>query len=102
MMVYSKAQDLDIAFFPEDRVKKYCNSKIFLSNETDTTHISSQGFIHNPGYPRFYSGLLKCNWRITVPFQQHIELTILDLSILGKKNSPPEIFLYFIGRFDLI
>lgn len=76
--------------FTEDRVKKYCNSNIFLTNETDSTELISQGFIHNPGYPRFYSGHIECHWRIIVPLEQRIELAILDLSVIGIKDRKME------------
>ncbi|KAJ8929642.1 hypothetical protein NQ314_017651 [Rhamnusium bicolor] len=78
-----------IYLFPEDRIKKYCNSEIVLPSKF-TTGIS-EGFIHNPGYPRFYSGQRECRWKITAPSQQKIRLTILDVAlIVDNVNSEDE------------
>ncbi|XP_074038588.1 uncharacterized protein isoform X2 [Leptinotarsa decemlineata] len=63
-----------------DRIKKYCNSDIVLPSEY--TKDGSEGFIHNPGYPRFYSGHKDCRWRITGNAEQRIRVTILDISLI--------------------
>ncbi|XP_018562122.1 signal peptide, CUB and EGF-like domain-containing protein 2 [Anoplophora glabripennis] len=72
----------------EDRIKKYCNSEIVLPSKF-TTGIS-EGFIQNPGYPRFYSGQRECRWKITAPSQQRIRLTILDISVIVDNVSSEE------------
>ncbi|KAJ8971864.1 hypothetical protein NQ317_008540 [Molorchus minor] len=64
----------------QDRIKRYCNSDVVLPAKY-TTGIS-EGFILNPGYPRFYSGQQVCRWRITAPSQQKIRLTLLDVSLI--------------------
>ncbi|KAK9888599.1 hypothetical protein WA026_000834 [Henosepilachna vigintioctopunctata] len=64
----------------DDRIIKYCNSDIILP---DLRHTGiSEGFIRNPGYPRFYGGQSPCRWRIKAPTEQKIKLTILDISVI--------------------
>ncbi|KAL3283040.1 hypothetical protein HHI36_006198 [Cryptolaemus montrouzieri] len=71
----------------EDRVVKYCNRNIILP---DPNHAGiSEGFIRNPGYPRFYGGLSPCRWKITAPRQQRIQLTILDISVIVDNPATP-------------
>ncbi|KAG5861425.1 hypothetical protein JTB14_017335 [Gonioctena quinquepunctata] len=48
---------------------------------SDPSH-RSEGFIHNPGYPRFYSGHKECRWRIIGRGDQRIRVTILDISLI--------------------
>lgn len=44
----------------------------------------SDGFAHNPGYPRFYTGPGECRWTINAPPHQTIKVVIVDLSLAGK------------------
>ncbi|KAF5303079.1 hypothetical protein FQR65_LT08410 [Abscondita terminalis] len=67
-----------------NQLTKYCNAKILLP-EPETLGIS-QGFIHNPGYPRFYLGQKKCLWSIRAPPLQRIKITIFDISLVGNPN----------------
>ncbi|KAJ8950098.1 hypothetical protein NQ318_017823 [Aromia moschata] len=81
--------NLSKTYFDEDRIKRYCNSEVELPARF-TTGVS-EGFIHNPGYPRFYSGQRVCRWRIEAPSQQKIRLTVLDISlIVDNVNSEDE------------
>ncbi|CAH1117986.1 unnamed protein product [Phaedon cochleariae] len=68
------------ACITEDRIKKYCNSVIVLP--THQNRDTSEGFIHNPGYPRFYSGHKECRWAIKGAPQQRIRVAILDISLI--------------------
>lgn len=67
--------------FSERRKLRYCNSLLNLPLQDDLW--VSDGFIHNPGYPRFYTGD-ECKWTINAPRHQNIRITILDLSIVSK------------------
>ncbi|XP_017774864.1 PREDICTED: uncharacterized protein LOC108561440 [Nicrophorus vespilloides] len=68
------------------RISKYCNHNISLPSPE--VFGVSEGFIRNPGYPKFYLGGDDCRWRISAPPMQKIKLTILDLSLIGTSNSP--------------
>ncbi|XP_044750148.1 uncharacterized protein LOC123310661 [Coccinella septempunctata] len=71
----------------EDRVVKYCNREIVLPDPNNVG--ISEGFIRNPGYPRFYGGQSPCRWKIRVPSEQRIQLTIFDISVIVD-NPPTE------------
>ncbi|XP_045470050.1 uncharacterized protein LOC123677524 [Harmonia axyridis] len=68
------------ACIAEDRVVKYCNREIILPDPNNVG--ISEGFIRNPGYPRFYGGQSPCRWKIRVHSEQRIQLTILDISVI--------------------
>lgn len=71
---------IQYACITEDRIHKYCNSVIHLA-ELHTKGLS-EGYIRNPGYPRFYSGQTECKWKIIGQTNQRIRLTILDISLV--------------------
>lgn len=71
---------IEYACVTQDRIQKYCNSIIQLS-ELYTKGLS-EGYIHNPGYPRFYSGQKECRWKIIGQDKQRIKVTILDISLI--------------------
>lgn len=71
-----------IDYIPEDRVVKYCNREVVLPQPNYVG--ISEGFIRNPGYPRFYGGQSPCRWKIRVSSEQRIQLTILDISVIGE------------------
>ncbi|XP_072383645.1 uncharacterized protein [Diabrotica undecimpunctata] len=71
---------IQYACITEDRIQKYCNSDIRLT-ELYAKGLS-EGYIHNPGYPRFYSGQRQCKWRIIGQEKQKIKVTILDISLI--------------------
>lgn len=54
-------------------ITKFCNVNI--------TGSTSEGFIHNPGYPNYYPDLNKCTWTIRANQGQHILLSLLDMSM---------------------
>ncbi|CAH0557808.1 unnamed protein product [Brassicogethes aeneus] len=66
------------ACISERVITKYCNSVINLPSPNSSG--ISQGFIHNPGYPLYYSGK-ECQWKIKAPPSQKIQLSIIDLSL---------------------
>ncbi|KAF5281537.1 hypothetical protein FQA39_LY05072 [Lamprigera yunnana] len=72
------------ACISERHITKYCNREILLP-EPETLGIS-QGFIHNPGYPRFYLGKESCRWSIQAPLLQRIKIIIFDISLVGNPN----------------
>ncbi|XP_031342848.1 seizure 6-like protein isoform X2 [Photinus pyralis] len=67
-----------------DRLTKYCNKEILLASPE--TFGISRGFIHNPGYPRFYLGKQKCRWTIHAPPLQRVKVTIYDISLVADPN----------------
>ncbi|KAK5645644.1 hypothetical protein RI129_004108 [Pyrocoelia pectoralis] len=75
---------VNYACISEDRLTKYCNKEILLASP-ETLGIS-RGFIHNPGYPRFYLGKQKCRWTIHAPPLQRVKITIYDISLIGVPN----------------
>lgn len=77
------------ACITEDKVTKFCNSEISLRDASGNRGGKSEGFIRNPGYPRFYGGQTPCRWRIVAPDQQKLQLTILDLSVVVDNPKYP-------------
>jgi hypothetical protein len=71
--------------FADDQIRKFCNSEIVLPDSRDPG--ISEGFIHNPGYPRFYSSERECRWKIRAPQEQRIRITVLDISVTGKRQN---------------
>lgn len=71
--------------FSEASVHKYCKETIVLP--WPNTNGISEGFIHNPGYPRVYAGH-ECDWTIKAPPKQLIQLTINDISLNGNLQCP--------------
>ncbi|EFA03096.2 hypothetical protein TcasGA2_TC013005 [Tribolium castaneum] len=67
----------------ENEIRKFCNSEILLSGP-------SEGFIHNPGYPRFYSSQRQCRWKLRAPREQRIRVTVLDISITADRITHPD------------
>ncbi|KAH0568173.1 hypothetical protein KQX54_019308 [Cotesia glomerata] len=53
-----------------------CNEKIFLSGETNLTHI-----ITSPGYPTGYENDLQCTWIITSPPGTHLTFWFMNIDL---------------------
>ncbi|KAF2881661.1 hypothetical protein ILUMI_24518 [Ignelater luminosus] len=66
------------------RITRHCNKEIILPSP-ETIGVS-QGFVHNPGYPKFYLGKQRCQWKIQAPPLQRITVTIFDISLVGDPN----------------
>ncbi|KAJ3632746.1 hypothetical protein MTP99_009734 [Tenebrio molitor] len=69
----------------DDQIRKFCNSEIVLPDSRDPG--ISEGFIHNPGYPRFYSSERECRWKIRAPQEQRIRITVLDISVTADRTT---------------
>ncbi|XP_056648331.1 uncharacterized protein LOC130452871 isoform X1 [Diorhabda sublineata] len=70
---------IEYACITQDRIHNYCNDIIQLSDLYAKG--LSDGYIHNPGYPRFYSGP-ECKWKIVGQDKQRIKITILDIALI--------------------
>lgn len=65
------------------RMTTYCNVEINLPSREGMG--VSDGFVHNPGYPSYYTGPGECKWTIKAPPHQTIKIDIVDLSLTGKQ-----------------
>ncbi|CAG9784646.1 unnamed protein product [Diatraea saccharalis] len=54
----------------------YCNREVQVAVSGE----DSEGYIRTPGYPNFYVGDV-CRWRLRASPEQHIRVTLLDVSL---------------------
>lgn len=76
---------------------KFCNVNI--------TGSTSEGFIHNPGYPNYYPDLDRCTWTIRANRGQRVLLSLLDMSMQRSPATPVDCQDYlqiFDGRVKLM
>ncbi|CAG9864388.1 unnamed protein product [Phyllotreta striolata] len=72
------------ACITDDRIHKYCND-VILAEDLASAGLA-EGYIRNPGYPRFYSGELECKWRIIGRANQRIRITLLDVALIVENS----------------